>query len=143
MSREARSFSVTANNSILSGLRVLVVEDDYYVAAEICDALRASGAEIIGPSPDIAHGLHLVRSERIDCAVLDIELHGDLSFDLAHELKRRGTPSVFATGYDDSVLPREFSTSIYLEKPVNLDALLQAVQSLCSRPSPPVVESAW
>jgi DNA-binding response OmpR family regulator len=133
---------MTTNNPTLRGLRVLVVEDDYYIAAEICGALRASGAEVVGPSPDIAHGLHLVRTESIDCAVLDINLRGDLAFALADELKQRGTPSIFATGYDDSVLPREFSAHIRLEKPVNLSALLRTVQSLCSKSATGVVESA-
>ena len=130
------------NNPILRGLRVMVVEDDYYIAAEICGALRASGAEIVGPSPDISHALHLAKTERIDCAVLDINLHGDLAFVLADELQQRGTPSIFATGYDGSVLPREFSAHVRLEKPVNLSALLRTVQSLCSKSATGVVASA-
>ncbi len=121
----------------LAGLRVLVVEDDYFIADEICTTLRNSGAEIVGPSPDLEHGLRLVKSQRIDCAVLDINLHGDLAFSLASELKQRGTPSIFATGYDSSVLPGAFSDSVRLEKPVNLPALLQAVQALCPRPGTP------
>ena len=132
----------TTANEMLRGLRVLVVEDDYYIADEICGALRGGGAEIVGPSPDIAHGLQLVQSERIDCAVLDINLHGDLAFRLADELQRRGTPSIFATGYDSSVLPSEFNAHIRLEKPVNLSALLQAVQSLCTRKAAIVAQNA-
>lgn len=121
------------DRAALAGLRVLVVEDDYFIADEICTTLRNSGAEVLGPSPDIEHGLDVVRSQRIDCAVLDINLHGDLAFSLASELRRRGTPSIFATGYDHSVLPGAFSDSVRLEKPVNLTALLQAVQSVCTR----------
>ena len=117
----------------LAGLRVLVVEDDYFIADEICTTLRNSGAEIVGPSPDLEHGLSLVKSQQIDCAVLDINLRGDLAFSLASELRRRGTPSILATGYDHSVLPGAFSDSVRLEKPVNLSALLQAVQTLCPR----------
>jgi DNA-binding response OmpR family regulator len=116
----------------LAGLRVLVVEDDYFIADEICSTLRQGGAEVLGPAPDVEHGLDMVKSERIDCAVLDINLHGDLAFDLADELRKRGTPSIFATGYDQSVLPSAFSGSVRLEKPVNLKALLRAVQSVCT-----------
>ena len=121
------------DKALLSGLRVLVVEDDYFVAEEMCDTLRNNGAEILGPAPDIEHGLNIVKSHRIDCAVLDINLHGNLAFNLARELEQRGTPSIFATGYDSSVLPEAFSGSVRLEKPVDLAALLQAVRSLCSR----------
>lgn len=116
----------------LAGLRVLVVEDDYFIADEICATLRNGGAEVLGPAPDIEHGLDMVKSQRIDCAVLDINLHGHLAFSLASELKRRGTPSIFATGYDSSVLPESFSGSVRLEKPVDLAALLEAVRSACT-----------
>lgn len=117
----------------LAGLRVLVVEDDYFIADEICTTLREGGAEVLGPAPDLEHGLDVVKNERLDCAVLDINLHGDLAFSLASELRERGTPSIFATGYDQSVLPGAFSDSVRLEKPVNLNELLRAVQSVCSR----------
>ena len=117
------------HNVALDGMRVLVVEDDYFIADEICNALRAHGAEVIGPSPDVEQGRRLSRTQPIDCAVLDINLQGDLAFSLASELRQRGTPAIFATGYDDSVLPEEFHGVVRLEKPVNLRALLQAVQS--------------
>lgn len=116
----------------LSGLRVLVVEDDYFIAEEICSTLREHDVEIVGPAPDVERGLQLVKSREIDCAVLDINLQGDLAFDIAKELRRRGTPAIFATGYDVSVVPSEFSSSVRLQKPVNLRALLQAVQSACA-----------
>jgi DNA-binding response OmpR family regulator len=123
----------TENPAPLAGLRVLVVEDDYFIADEICTTLRDGGAEVLGPSPDLQHGLDMVKRERVDCAVLDINLHGDLAFSLAGELRKRGTPSIFATGYDQSVLPGAFSDSVRLEKPINLNALLRAVQSVCTR----------
>jgi len=126
--------ATNGNAALLSGLRVLVVEDDYFIADEICSTLRNSGAEVLGPSPDIEHGRDLVNSHRIDCAVLDINLHGNLAFSLASELQQRGTPSIFATGYDRSVLPDAFSDSVRLEKPVNLSALLHAVHTVCARP---------
>lgn len=122
----------TGNSAPLAGLRVLVVEDDYFIADEICNTLRGGGAEVLGPSPDLEHGLDLVKSERLDCAVLDINLHGDLAFSLASELRKRGTPSIFATGYDQSVLPGAFSDSVRLEKPVDLNELLRAVRSVCA-----------
>lgn len=125
--------ATSGNKALLSGLRVLVVEDDYFIAEEMCNTLRNSGAEVLGPSPDIEHGLDMVKSHHIDCAVLDINLHGNLAFSLASELQQRGTPAIFATGYDSSVLPDAFSSCVRLEKPVNLTALLQAVQSLCAR----------
>lgn len=126
------TFQSTEQEVVLDGMRVLVVEDDYFIADEICNTLRAHGAEVIGPSPDVEHGRRLASSQPIDCAVLDIKLQGDLAFGLANELRERGTPAIFATGYDDSVLPEAFNGAVRLVKPVNLRALLQAVRS-CAR----------
>lgn len=124
---------IAENELSLAGLRVLVVEDDYFIAEEICSTLREHGAEIVGPAPNVEYGLQLVRTDAIDCAVLDINLQGNLAFGLAKELRQRGTPAIFATGYDVSVLPGEFSSYVRLEKPVNLRALLQAVRSAGAR----------
>src|SRR5690349_18103981 len=74
--------SGSVHDTPLSGLRVLVVEDDYFIADELCSTLRNNGAEVLGPSPDIEQSLDLIRSQRIDCAVLDINLHGNLAFNL-------------------------------------------------------------
>lgn len=123
----------TEDAAPLAGLRVLVVEDDYFIADEICTTLRNGGAEVLGPAPDIEQGLDMMNREQLDCAVLDINLHGNLAFSLADELRKRGTPSIFATGYDQSVLPGAFSDSVRLEKPVNLSELVRVVRSVCTR----------
>ncbi len=137
MTYQARSEDGTP----LAGLRVLVVEDDYFIAHEICTMLRNHGAEVLGPSPSVEHSLALIRDQPLDCAVLDVNLHGQLSFKLARELQQRGTPSIFATGYDSSVFPSGFQDSVRLEKPVDLQALLQAVRTACETSKPPNVES--
>lgn len=115
----------------LHGLCVLVVEDDYFIALELCSALRAAGADVIGPARDLETGLAALREERIDCGVLDINLRGRLAFELAIELRARGIPAIFATGYDASMIPDELADAVRLEKPVDLAALCRAVESAC------------
>jgi DNA-binding response OmpR family regulator len=118
-------------STALAGLCVLVVEDDYFIAIEMCGALRAAGADVVGPARDLETGLAAIRDERIDCAVLDINLHGHLAFQLATELRRRGIPAIFATGYDASMIPAELADVIRLEKPVDMQALCRAIQTSC------------
>jgi len=129
--------SISEKTVPLNGVRVLVAEDDYFIAEEICSTLRKHGAEVVGPLPELERALTLVRSQPVDCAVLDINLQGSFAFDLASELRERGTPAIFTTGYDASVLPNELRSCVRLEKPVNLRALLQAVQSACARHAAP------
>jgi DNA-binding response OmpR family regulator len=122
----------------LNGLRVLVVEDDYFIADEICSTLRRCDAQVVGPASDLDRGLRLLGDEQVDCVVLDVNLRGEMSFELAAELKRRNVPLIFASGYDVSMLPDSLAPSVWLEKPVDLAALLQAVQEATHLPAPPV-----
>ena len=115
----------------LQGLCVLVVEDDYFIALELCGALRAAGADVIGPARDVVTALATIRDERIDCGVLDINLRGHMAFEIATELRARGIPAIFATGYDASMIPDELADAVRLEKPVDLTALCRAVESAC------------
>ena len=116
----------------LLGSRVLVVEDDYFIALELCTVLRTAGADIIGPMRDVQSGLAAIGREQIDCAVLDINLQGQLGFQIAAELRARDIPAIFATGYDDTTIPEELAAVPRLEKPVDLKALCRAVESAVS-----------
>jgi len=119
----------------LNGLRVLVVEDDYFIADEICSTLRRCEAEVVGPASDLQRGMQLLHEAQVDCVVLDVNLHGEISFDLAAELKRRNVPLIFASGYDAGMLPEALAPSVWLEKPIDLAALLYAVKAATHRPA--------
>jgi CheY-like chemotaxis protein len=68
-------------------------------------ALEARGAGVVGPAPDPETAVSLLEAETVDMAVLDIHLRGAIDFTVADELKRRGIPFVFATGYEDGTVP--------------------------------------
>jgi DNA-binding response OmpR family regulator len=119
---------LSGTGSELEGLRLLVVEDDYLVAAELCSALRRRGADIVGPVSSANRGRELVREQRPDCALLDINLNGILAFELASELRNAGIRTIFTTGYDAEFLPEELRSAPCLQKPVNLHSLVQMIQ---------------
>jgi PAS domain S-box-containing protein len=91
----------------LSGHRILVVEDDYYLATDTARALRGAGAEVIGPCPTEEAARDAIAAVVPTGAILDLNL-GDTgpSFELATELGERGVPFILVTGYDAAVLPR-------------------------------------
>jgi DNA-binding response OmpR family regulator len=113
----------------LAGLRLLVVEDDYLVAADMCSSLRRRGAQILGPVANVRRGREMVRQQRPDVALLDINLHGHLAFDLAHEFETAGIRTIFTTGYDTAFLPESLRDSPCLQKPVNLTALVHLIRA--------------
>jgi len=126
--------SLSIENSPLAGLCVLIVEDDYFVATDFATVLRAHGAQVLGPVPDAERGRALAR-ENPDCVLLDVNLKGMFSFELAEELLGRGVPTVFTTGYDASFLPASMREIPCLLKPIESHQLVRTVQERVTRRS--------
>jgi CheY-like chemotaxis protein len=101
----------------LSGLRVLVVEDDFLIAMDIKEAIERLGGQVVGPTGRLEQAQDLARREVFDAAILDVKLDGDVIFPLAEELLTRGVPIVLATGYDVENLPENFQGVPHLRKP--------------------------
>lgn len=114
----------------LRGLRVLVVEDDFYLATDTARALQGAGANVLGPCPNEEAARDALADEHPDAAVVDINLGAGPSFKLAETLKDRGIPFVFTTGYDPEVIPTEFEGVQRLQKPVPLRQIVAAVSKL-------------
>ncbi len=115
---------------VLGACRVLVVEDEYTIAEEICFELKRVGAVVIGPVGQLRAAIDLVRTApEIDVSVLDLNLGGETVFPLADLLAERGVPIIFATGYDAQSIPSRFAPAATLVKPVAISAMVKAVSS--------------
>src|SRR5438309_716085 len=81
------------------GRRFLVVEDEYVIAADLAVCLQALGIEVAGPAASVAEALTLLESDgdRLDGAVLDINLGNERVYPVADVLRGRGIPFVFTT----------------------------------------------
>ena len=111
-------------------LRVLVVEDEYFIADDISRALIRHGAEVVGPVPTVQQAWALLDSQALDLAVLDINLRGELVYPLVAELSRRGVPMVFATGYDAAAIPADYGAIPSWSKPFDYSALAGVLPAL-------------
>lgn len=112
----------------LEGCRVLVVEDEYLLAEELRLELEDAGAEVVGPFGTIEEAADAIGAERsLDGAVLDVNLHGKMIFDVADMLAARHVPFVFATGYDASMIPARFEATTRCEKPIDVRRLRDAI----------------
>jgi len=121
----------------LSGCRVLVVEDDFFLADDLTAALRNLGAAVIGPASSFQDGLLLmIAGGRIDVALLDINLRGEMAYPLADILLDRGVEVVLATGYDRSAVPERFAGVRRVEKPFDATAVARDLSGMM-RPSRP------
>ena len=101
----------------LTGRRILVVEDEFLIAMEVEDLLRALGAEVIGPFGHLEPALGAALKEDINGAVLDARLDGETSEEVAALLVSRGLPVLLTTGYDGEQLPPVLRQLPRLRKP--------------------------
>lgn len=112
-----------------AGRRVLVVEDESLVAMLLETILEDMGCETVGPASTIEEGLRLAADERIDAALLDVNVSGRQVFPIARALKDRGVPFVFSTGYGEGGLPDEWRGHATLQKPFTEAAVRAALMA--------------
>ena len=118
----------------LNGKRIVVVEDDFVLATDICRTLRELGATVLGPAPTPFYAMHLIGGKKIDAAVLDVRLHGTTVFEVADLLLDRGVPIIFATAMDRNAIPSRFHDAPVLEKPYARKELVTELHAMTRRP---------
>jgi CheY-like chemotaxis protein len=121
----------------LSGMRVLVMEDEFLIAMDVEQICRDHGAadvvivrtlDDLGPDP-LAGG-------PFNVAILDVMLSGASTTDFARKLSESHVPYIFATGYPgaDASLSA-FSHIEVVNKPYASEVLVEALaRAMTHRP---------
>ena len=120
----------------LQGVKVLVVEDEYLVAALMEDILASAGCVVTGPIPRLAQALDAASSEACDVAVLDINLAGARVYPVAEILAQRNVPFVFVTGYGPNALPPKYAKQPRICKPFRMAELLATISDIVKTAPP-------
>ncbi|WP_236846825.1 MULTISPECIES: response regulator [unclassified Bosea (in: a-proteobacteria)] len=118
------------DTSDLSGYQILVVEDEYFIAADMTRELQGAGAHVVGPCPTEESARAALAKSRPDAALVDINLGRGPSFKLAEALRDRGIPFLFLTGYDRDGIPVEYIDVRRIEKPCQLHQVVGAISQL-------------
>ena len=87
----------------LSGMRILVVDDEFLILVSIEDALCDAGAEIVTAST-LPDALKCATDEPLSAALLDVRLGRKTTEAVADVLAARSVPFAFYTG---QALPEE------------------------------------
>lgn len=123
-----QSTSDDQDTGVGRGARVLIVEDELFVAMDMEQMVEDLGAECLGTARDAAEALGLAAQTRIDLVLMDVNLGPGMSgTEAAREiLALQDCRVVFVTAYRDPAnlaRMREVSREPILNKPVSIDKL--------------------
>jgi CheY-like chemotaxis protein len=113
----------------LKGRRILLVEDEYFIADDLRRTIVAQGAAVVGPVGNLPEALDAVTNGGpIDGAILDINLRGEMVYPVADALKKKGVPFMFLTGYDARALPPAYANVPCCHKPIEMAKVIAALR---------------
>lgn len=115
---------MSRHGGVLSGLRVLLVEDEMLVSLLIEDMLADMGCIVVGPHDRVDRALVAARAERIDIALLDVNVGGEKVYPVAEILAARHVPLLFISGYGQGAIPPEHPEWRACTKPFRADDLM-------------------
>lgn len=123
------------NNRFENIKSALVVEDNMVLAMELERMLSDMGVDDVQALPNSSLAFEAMERQKFDCAILDINLGNENSFELGIALLAAGIPIVLASGYDNSLdVPIELANVPRVVKPIGrLDisvAIAKAVDSM-------------
>lgn len=111
--------------------KILIVEDDALIAMELEERLQDMGYDVLGPAATVEEAQTAIAASRPDAALLDSNLAGVSSTELAAGLAANGVPVAFCTGYDTiKNLPPQLQNAPILTKPIGDADLLKVLKQL-------------
>ncbi len=117
---------MVTRETALSGLTVLIVEDEFLIAADVQRIVEDAGAAGVLLANSTATAREFLDSGRpIDIAILDLKLGSEDGLPLAHEFRDRRIPFVVATGLDRSL--DGVSNAVVIRKPYADEEVVEAL----------------
>lgn len=107
-------------------MRILIVEDDPFIALDLQAIVEGEGHRVVRVCPSLADARRHVVGE-FDFALLDVDLGDGKSFEVAFSLSERRIPFAFVSASRRSELPLDLRASAFVPKPYAEDAILRTV----------------
>ncbi len=116
--------------------RVLVVEDEYILAAAIASQLEIAGFAVVGPATSVADALALIEMPGCDAAIVDVNLGRDTCEPLGRELAARGVPFVVSSAAESVNVPPQCARARHVPKPARASVLIAALREALTEAMP-------
>ena len=122
-------------------MNILIIEDEAPAAVRLQRMLQklAPEARILGPLESVKEAVEYLNNQTLpDLLMLDIHLADGLSFEIFNQVKVQ-VPIIFTTAYDQYALRAfKFNSLHYLVKPIEEEALREALQKFEAHQIPAV-----
>lgn len=103
--------------------KILIVEDEAIIALDLSMQLEDEGYECLGPARSPGEALDILEKTQPDFAVLDVNLDGTTSVEVARRLKEMDLPFVYVSGYGDRGALEEMPKAPLVQKPLRFELL--------------------
>lgn len=107
--------------------RILVVEDEAFIAVMLADMLEELGYHVAASASQISQAKDFLAAEKVDLALLDVNLGNEKIDPVADLLAEIACPFIFTTGYGRAGIPAAHATRSVLQKPFNITDLAAAL----------------
>lgn len=111
-----------ADPANIRGRRILVLEDEPLIAMMTSRMVRELDGVVVGPFSTVSEASEAL-GHLPDAALLDVNVGGQLVYELAEQLRSRGAPIAFVTGYHAGAINSSFADAPVLTKPIDRDDL--------------------
>ena len=108
---------------------VFLVEDEAMIRMMVAEMLQELGYLVVAEAGEIEEAIRLAQSAEFDLAILDVNVNGKVVSPVAEIIQARNRPFIFATGYGSSGLPPEYRDRPALQKPFQIEALAQMIDT--------------
>lgn len=114
-------------------LRFMILDDEAIIAIDLAEMLQGLGHSVVSIANRVSGAMEFALHGDFDMAILDINVHGAVSFPLAEVLQSRGVPFIFASGYGERGLIEGFRDAFVLTKPFGVGELNNMVEKASMR----------
>ena len=115
---------------VLKGKHVMVVEDSGVLCCMLVEILSEAGCTLAGPYTHVEEAVDAAKSSKLDAALLDIRVRGQLVSPVAQELDHRGVPILLTSAYQAEDIPRSLRHAAFLRKPFTEEDVLERLTAL-------------
>jgi DNA-binding response OmpR family regulator len=119
----------------VSGLSILIVEDDALIALDCQQSLQDAGANHVDIAKTHAEVTRLLAVHSFDIAVIDIFLGAESGVPIALAMSAAGIPFIFCSGGSNVVdLPASLRRVLLVQKPYSFLELVEAIRVTALKP---------